>query len=78
MRGRRADWMAVREGPQRRFDDRVQARLSGSVWSGCRSWYLDESGRNFAIWPYFTWQYWLATRRVRVRDFEFGVSARVR
>jgi cation diffusion facilitator CzcD-associated flavoprotein CzcO len=74
MRGRGADWMTVREGPQRRFVDRVQARLADSVWSGCRSWYLDESGRNFAIWPYFTWQYWLKTRRVRVRDFDFGVT----
>jgi len=78
MRSRGADWMAVRERPQRRFVDRVQTRLSDSVWSRCRSWYLDESGRNFAIWPYSTGQYWLETRRLRARDFEFGVRQRER
>jgi cation diffusion facilitator CzcD-associated flavoprotein CzcO len=72
-----ADWIDVRERPQRRFVARVQARLSGSVWSSCRSWYLDENGRNFTIWPYFCWQYWLATRRLRVRQFRLGRAARV-
>ena len=67
-----ADWIDVRERPQRRFVARVQARLSGSVWSSCRSWYLDENGRNFTIWPYFSWQYWLETRRLRVRQFRLG------
>ncbi len=69
---RGADWIEVRERPQRRFVDRVQTRLSDSVWSSCQSWYLDENGRNFTIWPHFTWQYWLATRRLRTRDFALG------
>ena len=67
-----AEWMDVRERPQRRFVARVQARLSTSVWSGCRSWYLDANGRNVTIWPYFSWQYWLQTRRLRIRDFSLG------
>jgi hypothetical protein len=71
-----ADWIDVHERPQRRFVARVQARLSRSVWSSCRSWYLDENGRNFTIWPYFTWQYWLETRRLRTRDFAFGPARR--
>ncbi len=67
---RQADRIEVRAAVQRRFVQRVQSRLSRSVWlSGCRSWYLDDTGRNFAIWPYFTWAYWLATRRLRERDF---------
>lgn len=73
---RRADSIAVRERTQRRFVDRVQARLSGSVWNGCQSWYLDESGRNVTIWPYFSWHYWLATRRLRTRDFVFARARR--
>ena len=69
---RAADWIDVLERRQRRFVDRVQARLAQSVWSSCQSWYVDENGRNFAIWPHFTWQYWLQTRRLRTRDFAFG------
>jgi hypothetical protein len=71
-----AAWIDVRARPQRRFVRRVQARLSTSVWSGCRSWYLDENGRNVTIWPYFCWQYWLRTRRLRARDFSFGPARR--
>ena len=39
--------------------------MAGTVWSrgGCRSWYIDATGRNSAIWPGYTWSYWLRTRR---------------
>jgi cation diffusion facilitator CzcD-associated flavoprotein CzcO len=65
-----ADGLEVRAETQARFVDRVRRKLSGSVWqSGCSSWYLDEHGRNIAIWPHFTWQYWLDTRRVDPADY---------
>ena len=49
----------------------------GTVWqSGCKSWYLDEDGRNFTIWPHFTWKYWLETRRRSGRlDYAHVTSA---
>jgi hypothetical protein len=33
--------------------------LDGAVWSagGCRSWYLDASGRNTTLWPDFTFRF---------------------
>jgi cation diffusion facilitator CzcD-associated flavoprotein CzcO len=62
--------LEVRAAAQRRSVERVRSRLPSTVWmSGCRSWYLDQHGRNVAIWPYFAWTYWLATRRLRRRDF---------
>ena len=37
----------VRDDAQDRFVDRVQSQLDGTVWqSGCKSWYLDDRGRN--------------------------------
>jgi cation diffusion facilitator CzcD-associated flavoprotein CzcO len=34
------------------FVDEVDARHEGLVWaSGCHSWYLDDRGRNFTLWP---------------------------
>lgn len=48
----------------------LQKRLRSAIWgSGCRSWYLDESGNNPIIWPGYTFQFWRRTRRVRWRDF---------
>ncbi|MDX6296583.1 MAG: hypothetical protein QOI51_440 [Nocardioidaceae bacterium] len=65
--GRQID---VHAGAQRRSVRAVQKRLAGTVWqSGCRSWYLDESGRNDTIWPRSTVHYWLAVRLMRRRDY---------
>ncbi len=71
---RGASTIEVRSGVQRRYVDRIQTSLAGTVWqSGCKSWYLDESGRNFKIWPHFTARYWLETRKPRRRDFVLDV-----
>jgi cation diffusion facilitator CzcD-associated flavoprotein CzcO len=62
---------------QQRFVERTQTRLAKTVWqSGCRSWYQDENGRNFTIWPHFTARYWLETRKPRRRDFALDVPRR--
>src|SRR5207247_11311173 len=47
------------------FNDDLQRRLEGAVWTsgGCRSWYLDEHGRNVTMWPGSTWRFRRATRR---------------
>ncbi len=56
---------------QERFGRWVRRRTRHTVWSsGCQSWYLDERGRNIAIWPATTVRYRLQTRRVRPEDYE--------
>ncbi|HEY7176934.1 MAG TPA: hypothetical protein VH442_18640, partial [Micromonosporaceae bacterium] len=37
------------------FVARVDAQMRPTVWmvGGCRSWYLDKSGRNSTLWPGF-------------------------
>jgi cation diffusion facilitator CzcD-associated flavoprotein CzcO len=50
---------------QRRFNANLQTKMQDAVWmTGCRSWYLDEHGRNDTLWPSYTLSYWLQTRRV--------------
>ena len=57
---------------QRAFNDTIQRRLERTVWaSGCASWYLDEHGKNRTLWPGFTFEYWLRTRRVDERAMRF-------
>ncbi|MCC7413051.1 MAG: NAD(P)/FAD-dependent oxidoreductase [Gammaproteobacteria bacterium] len=66
----RADSVDVRPERQRAFQQRIQRDLRSTSWqSGCRSWYLDEDGRNFTLWPGFTLSYWLRTRRWDAADY---------
>jgi cation diffusion facilitator CzcD-associated flavoprotein CzcO len=70
-----AAYVDVRAPRQDEFVDWAQNRLSGSVWQGCNSWYIDENGRNFTIWPHFTWKYWLQTRRLRREEYDVVPAA---
>lgn len=56
---------------QRRYNARLQERLKGTVWSsGCMSWYLTRSGKNTTIWPGFTFEFRLRTRRFDAGSYE--------
>nr|WP_198151216.1 NAD(P)-binding domain-containing protein [Kibdelosporangium sp. MJ126-NF4] len=45
----------VRAEAQASFVVDVRRKMTGTVWlSGCRSWYLDDRGRNTTLWPGFT------------------------
>ena len=65
LRARGVTRIEVRRDAQEQFNAYIQRRLVGSVWNtgGCASWYLDATGKNTTIWPYFTWRYWRKTRR---------------
>lgn len=64
-------WLDVRPEVQAAFAEELQERLQGTVWQsgGCRSWYQDASGRNTALWPGFTVEYWLRTRHLHLGDY---------
>lgn len=64
LRDERLAYLDVKTAEQRRFNETLQQRMKKTVWlTGCQSWYLDERGRNFTLWPGFTFEYWLRTRR---------------
>ena len=61
----------VKPQAQARFVEGVQRALQQTVWSsGCKSWYLNEQGRNTAAWPGFTFVYRLKTRRFNLRSYQ--------
>jgi cation diffusion facilitator CzcD-associated flavoprotein CzcO len=63
-------YLDIRPSTYRRSVDEVQERMRDNVWqSGCESWYLDEHGRNVTLWPGYTWEYWLETRRLEREAF---------
>jgi len=61
---------------QAAFVAEVDRRGEGTVWTsgGCKSWYLDETGRNSTLWPGFTWPY--KRRLARFEPSEYAVAAR--
>jgi cation diffusion facilitator CzcD-associated flavoprotein CzcO len=55
LRRRGLDTIEPTVDAQRGFVSRVDAKMRPTVWisGGCRSWYLDASGRNSTLWPGF-------------------------
>lgn len=53
MQRRRAAAIEPRAEAQARYVARIEERLAPTVWNsgGCKSWYLDATGRNSALWP---------------------------
>ncbi|MEV7780235.1 NAD(P)/FAD-dependent oxidoreductase [Kitasatospora sp. NPDC088351] len=57
---------------QRHWNLELQHRMDRTVWTtgGCRSWYLDSSGRNTVLWPASTTAFRRATRKVDLAEYE--------
>lgn len=71
--------LEIRRDVEAAYNRKIQSRLAGTVWaSGCSSWYLDENGKNTTLWPGFTIEYWLRTRRFRLEDYARPEPARQR
>lgn len=61
----------VKAQAQQDYNQGIQKQLKGTVWqSGCVSWYQQDGGKNFALWPTYTWKYWQDTRRFKATDFQ--------
>ena len=61
--------LAINPGVLQRHNDKVQKHLKGTVFNsgGCKSYYLDQNGRNFAAWPW-------SLAELKNRLSEFAVS----
>jgi len=65
-----SDAIMVKDQAQDTFNQQVQHMFEKTVWqSGCVSWYQQEGGKNFALWPTYTWKYWLKTKKPNVADY---------
>ena len=71
---RTAQVIAVKPEVEDEFNEKTQARLRETVWGsgGCKSWYLNDEGENYTVWPGFTWQYWLSTRQPKFQHYDFN------
>ncbi|MGH2929505.1 MAG: flavin-containing monooxygenase, partial [Solirubrobacteraceae bacterium] len=57
--------LEVTRRAQRSWTTEIDDRSAATVWTGggCRSYYLDDEGRNVALWPGSSWSYRRWTRR---------------
>ena len=65
LRRRGANRFEVREEAVRFYNEKLQERLEGTVWTAgnCNSWYLDDTGRNTTLWPTYSYAFRRITRR---------------
>jgi cation diffusion facilitator CzcD-associated flavoprotein CzcO len=65
MRRWRVGAVEIREDVLRRYNDKVQAAMDGTVWlSGCTNYYAGPTGKIVTQLPYSAGEYWLRTRAV--------------
>ncbi|MCW0098785.1 4-hydroxyacetophenone monooxygenase, partial [Burkholderia pseudomallei] len=72
MRTERAEAIEVRPLVELEYNNRIQNKLKGTVWStgGCSSWYLDpRTGKNTTLWPTFTWRFRQETAFFSMADY---------
>lgn len=68
----------ARAEAQQRYVRWVDRKLRGTVWvtAGCKSWYMDKTGRNAAIWPSYTFVYRAKALGIRQADYDFRLPSR--
>lgn len=64
----------VTQQAQDEFNNWLHSHSKNAIWStgGCKSWYLDEAGKNVTLWPGFTWDYRRRTRKFPVAAYELA------
>lgn len=73
MKRRRLETIEPKVGAQERFVEETDRLMKGTVWTsgGCRSWYLDQTGRNSTLWPGTTLSFMKKAGRFSREDYIF-------
>jgi len=67
----------VRADVQRKYNERLKARLAKSVWNGggCTSWYKTADGKNTTLWPGLTLEYRARMARFDLESYDAAREA---
>ena len=76
VRERGAERVEVRRDVEDAYNGELQAAMKGTVWTAghCKSWYLDDTGRNTTLWPSYSWSFRQRTRRFDPEAYELTSS----
>ncbi|MEA2312357.1 MAG: hypothetical protein QOE28_2325, partial [Solirubrobacteraceae bacterium] len=71
LRDRGAEVAEVTPQAEAASNAEIDRRMEGTVWNtGCSSWYLDETGRNAALWPDWTFAFRRRTAHFEPSEYE--------
>lgn len=70
LEARNLSYMDVKPARQAAFNHKLQDRLKSSVWTQCRSWYVNETGKITNNWPGFTFHFRYLTSRFNLADYQ--------
>lgn len=58
---------------QKSYTEWLDQQSKNTVWNagGCKSWYLDSTGRNSNIWPSFTFHYRYLANKTKTSGYDF-------
>ena len=71
MKQQNIHYIDVKETVQTAFCKTMQDKMVGTAWtSGCNSWYLSDSGKNFTIWPDYTYNFIRQTKHINLADYQ--------
>ena len=64
--------ISVRPEAEIAYNKRIQLALDETVWNtSCNSWYKDENGHKFSLWPYSTTRFIREMRRAPMDEYTF-------
>ena len=65
--------IAVRPEAEAAYNREIQKALKTTVWStDCKSWYKDENGHIFTLWPYTTTRFIREMRKAPLDEYSFN------
>ena len=63
----------VRPESEEAYNRSIQNDLKETVWaSGCKSWYSDERGHIFSLWPHSTTRFIREMRRAPLDEYDLS------
>ena len=68
---RPGETMDVRPEAIERYNAWLHPGFEGKVWTQCKSWYQDSTGKNPTLWPHSTTAYWRMMRKPDFSEYEF-------
>jgi cation diffusion facilitator CzcD-associated flavoprotein CzcO len=70
-RARHVERLEPRADAQAAYVAEIDRTMRGTVWmtGGCRSWYLDATGRNSTLWPGWSWRFARRVSRFRPEEY---------
>lgn len=69
LKSRNIAMLDLKKEAQRDFNIGIQKKMQKTTWtSGCDSWYLTPEGKNTTLWPGYSWQY-----RMQSRKFDLSI-----